>query len=1392
MPRPYSDYVKVNKDFVPVFTERSDKDYPMHWLTFYPHDTFKTILSDLIGSLEGDTSEKRKSLWVSGAYGTGKSFSSFTLKHIIEDEGNVVKNYFEKHGIQSTLFNRLQNVKLQSDIIVVHRSSSAGIVGDNRLFSAIQESIKKVLKNKGYSYLGGKTLYDKIIGILKDPNASFNFKGAFLRNKNRFTEYANPEDVIKDLVDLGPEDSLNLLQTIIEIADVDGFNFAQSETEMAQWLEDVIRTNNIKIVFIWDEFSEYFLRNQNSTGGLQELAHASFSIPFYFLLITHRRHDQFIYESDRRKILEARFKMNKIDMVPTTAFMLMRNAIEIEHDLRDDWNNICANLWFNIEKMVRNSLNIYADDIKDEDLKGLLPLHPFSALVLQFISREVNSNQRTMFQFLCGDPDTSEITQHNFRWFIENHDLTNWCYLTSDYIWDYFFHYDNMDLDEKAKSAINHYFTFENLCKNEDEKRVLKVALLLTALKHEKGRGTSNLLRPTLSNITFAFAGTDIADKIRSIMDDLVKRSVFGASQEGSSDFLYISQSQNIDEEKYKEKIASAKANFTFEKIVTNPEYQLTSSFSPSGYAPLRFDYICATHKDLRTKTAKINSIEPNIIPLIFMFAKTEEDKVKNREALNNLLNNSTKDVIFVDLSSQPLSNAEYDNFIKFAALYSYFEKLDVSQASLNLKYAEGVINTWKRKINETQITLYTQNNPPISFNGTIQFAERLNELNAIIFSAGIESIVNKDSIFKTAFSSDVAIMGMDKKQIPSNYKYLTEWKEKLAKDNIWNNAEYFLTMPSHPLAKMKIAVDSLIEESIANNGSVGIIDIWSLLRDKPFGLLPCIGSMFTVGFLLKEYADCGYYKKDIIKYPTPLTTPELADMIHGIIKGLNNADTLSIVRMTERQEKFCKYSGELFKLSQQKQNSIQDVLIGIKDRLSNDGYPLWSLKYYIQHNDRHGLTDVVKPIIDTYCKFVSGKQGEINEAQIAEDIMDLFDRDAGIKEYLCDVYNSSNLREGMQFYINEYKPDLLSIAKRIDDDGRYLDQVKDNFVQFTSWLWEKGDIDKQIDAVYLDYQLIEAINKIIPHPIKKLEDAITAISNRISSIKMPYDFFKNNILVQQKLLISLISIYRTNSFKEINKEELLHEINQHSEEFIDFFLNQQKLFSVSLNSALGDQQLSEVDINKIYSKLETKAINKQLDNYIISLKVICDNYKKDQKYNQLLETWKNLSDTETPVAWSETNKIPILCIFIDSFQEAKEVFDIINVGRVIVSDVKIEAAITFINSNANIKNLNNGVFCDQMFLEFVCGEYEMLISDIDEVKTLLTSRMSCSVYDWYFNKLAIDSVIKEYAEEKYKSLQYIEKVLAKIDLLSADDAKNYLKGLIMNEPLVGIKILNN
>ena len=286
--RLYSEYIKVDPNFIPVFSRNSDRTYPDKWQSFYPHASFKNILKDIVETLEKSSETKDRSVWMSGAYGTGKTYASFVIKHILEDDIDSITPYFTQNGMESLLA-RVKGVRAKGRILVVQRSASAGINTQDKLFNSIVESVRKAVSDAGLTYTGAESLADKVLTMLKHPESSaFNFQGAFNKYRGKFTEYGSVDSIIKDLEELDLDDKLGLLDTIIEVAALEGFNWSMSSEELVDWLEDVRKGNNLySIVFIWDEFTEYFKNNQNNITGLQEIAQASSRISCYLFLITH-------------------------------------------------------------------------------------------------------------------------------------------------------------------------------------------------------------------------------------------------------------------------------------------------------------------------------------------------------------------------------------------------------------------------------------------------------------------------------------------------------------------------------------------------------------------------------------------------------------------------------------------------------------------------------------------------------------------------------------------------------------------------------------------------------------------------------------------------------------------------------------------------------------------------------------------------------------------------------------------------------------------------------------------------------------------------------------------------------------------------------------------------
>ena len=110
-------------------------------------------------------------------------------------------------------------------------------------------------------------------------------------------------------------------------------------------------------------------------------------------------------------------------------------------------------------------------------------MHPYTAYLLKYIAKDISSNQRTIFQFLSGDY-AGDDDKTNFKWFVEHFafEYGKWNYLTVDYLWNYFFKANNVDLDSSFIQKITHYNNYAPLCDDpasetigERRRRILKV-----------------------------------------------------------------------------------------------------------------------------------------------------------------------------------------------------------------------------------------------------------------------------------------------------------------------------------------------------------------------------------------------------------------------------------------------------------------------------------------------------------------------------------------------------------------------------------------------------------------------------------------------------------------------------------------------------------------------------------------------------------------------------------------------------------------------------------------------------------------------------------------------------------------------------------------------------
>lgn len=1384
----YKEYLTVESDFIPVFSSSSDRTHPERWKSFYPHESFKKILTLTVETLEKSFTSKDRPIWVSGSYGTGKTFASFAVKHILEDNLDEVKKYFT-HDTINSLWPRFAGVRSKGKILVVHQSSSAGINSQNKLFNTIIEAVKRTLREKGYTYTGAASILEKVLATLKDTDSTFNFHAAFKKYRGKFLAYSSPEEVISDLETLEGQERLDLLEDIAEVAEKESYNWSMSVQDVIDWLKDVREKNNLyAIFFIWDEFTEYFRNNLNNITGLQEIAQNAAELSFYFFLITHSDANQLITDSAQRKIIEARFKISQIVLAESTAFQLLAQALMIDPDLKNEWANISLELWESVQRDAANFIIRRDESIKLDDMKKLLPVHPYSAYLLKFIAQSISSNQRTMFQFLCeSDNGTFKnfIDSHSFEYGGDN-------FLTADFLWDYFFQEDNPNLDKTFMDAMGYYNNFASSCKNENQRRILKATLILFALqqKNSGGRGgATSLLRSTQKNICACFAGTPLENEVRPTLNYFTDRGIISALEEGN-DTSYIMATSQIDPDRMEKILEQMRREKSFDAIIKDDTYGAAKKFKPTDYLKYRLDIqIISPTKFLQTSTANFRPADNQILTF-YIFAADEDEQGKVNQTIQKIQEKFPERCIIADFSGTPFTKQRYEKFIQNKAREFYFKDVpnQSGQVKLAKKSATDLVEEWIHQLAVSIVRIYGSDGESAQISGEGNFFRQLRELNKKFFGDGLEEISINDKLFSpSGMTENVAKYALSGEKIKGSSSWLNLIGDPFRELSKRGGDKYWLETPSHTISKMKTIVESIIENGLTQRNETAFCDVWEALKKPPVGLLKCAGSIFLFTLLMRDYADKNFYVRDFNNNTHTLTGERLCNLIANTVKELPGAQDKFIVKQTPEHKKFCLITSDIFNLPEEKINSVDDAAKNIKVRLTQSHYPLWSLKYFVEE------TYFDSPHKETYLRFLNLLEEFIHPQtgrdviKVSEDIFSIYEKNPVVVDELKNIVREENFKTGMTGYIAQYKPALKKIVGRLKVlDGEYLSRLNEKLSADSAYLWKIDDVNRQIDNLFDEFCLIEAINSVISVPQKKLIDAYHALNDKLNKIRIP----RTAVEEFQPDLKELIQIFiglRNNSEK--NFSLAAKQINQSAHIFATFFENQSVFFNKTLTTYV-DPSIDSNLVEKLFSDAPVGIFFNTLEDFVLQMKSRLQKFRQDEKTGKFFATWREVTGTDSPAEWSNKNQIPILCAFQDCLTEAQEYFFALNRKSQSLNEKSLDAAINFIR-NDKLSRLADKKFCEREFVNYFCdGDYSVVIT-AENLREILHQCFGSDIYSWFAKKKNCESQIKTFAEKNYRE-KFLPVVREKIHELTAEEAQNYLEWLIDKDTLLGIRILKN
>ena len=1390
----YANYFNIDPDFTPVVDDKLIEQKPDLWKSYFPHETFINLLKATVRVL---TRTEKKSIWVEGAYGSGKSHAVLTMKKLLEANEDDTKSYFEKYNLDKDLLNKFQNLKSSdSKILTVHRYGSASIRNDYQLAIAIQESIEKALKENNIENCSKNALKTDIIKWLEDEKNK-NYFNSIISDSQLFAG-DTVDNIIDKLKEYSGSDLSLLMDKIFKISEERGINAFKLEIEtLVEWIESIIKDNNLKaIIFIWDEFTEYFKNNIRSLSGFQKISEISATSPFYLMIVTHLTGAIFPdTNNDARKIIDRFIRPGEITLPENIAFDLMGHAMKKNSDptVLKEWNGIVSDL-YNATIDTRELVQKRAK-ISDKQLKNILPIHPYTALLLKHISSAFGSNQRSMFEFIGKN---SEDDSKGFQWFIENHGPYDADpFLTVDMLWNYFYEKGRDSLSSEIRSILDCYSpTIAEELRN-DQKRVFKTILLLQAISQRVG-DTVELFIPNERNIENAFEGSEIVNA-RSIAEGLVRENIIYTKHLGNNKYQYSVLTSATDTkiiEKHKEE---AKQLSTTELVKKS---QFLDNIDIKNALKLRFDYNrIASVKDFDSviRNLKNANVDSNKINAIFTFAKDDDERAEIQQKIYTTLSSGEcPKLVFIDTSNITLGSDLYEQFVDNYANSLYQNGKDYAQAKSYSDTAIGYLQQWARTMqNGTMVVSYFNNIDGNRVEGEDELNIALTQIVRDFYPNALE--INYTTLPDTMFIANSLALGAQcgaKEETVSQYRSgNVNTKIETALKEVWKVEKYWEKPENQGLliTKIKNVVDKKIQDTFVKENRVSMTQIYDALKDAPFGFLPCNLTAFILGFVLKEYTKGNYIWSDTVTN-TELTVDVLKDMISDLLKFEQNPATKYrvsyIATETEEIKYFNNGTSEAFSIPKNICNSVESTRDALRNKMRELAFPIWYLSEILSKQSFKTSQNDIKRIIDLYCLLANNDTADTSDNDIAKQIGTLYIRCPEIISDLQSILTSEICTEAMQEYLNTYEGGILKkLSEAISDNGQYINVLRDRFKASVAanWVWKKETAQEIIDDVILDYKIIQQSNKIIMET-NNINDLYQEWCETCDRIKISYFVLKDKVEDLSELLLALYTLKQNKILRVAEKSRFLDLLSENSDKFKEFYNNQVITFKNVYEFLLHG--FSDEDIRCLYDQIPQGVYMDDKNSYTQKISSIIEDYKSSLDIQKFKKLWVDQTGTKSPKEWSEKYGMSVLYMFDENqIIMAKNSLDVLNENR--PNSERVKVAMEFIEKNNIFESMRNETLRDKIFIKKVIKDYAVILNDISEVKQILRERINEDVYNWVMVQTQIDQIVKDFAQSKYDTTGY-NKAIEKIAEMNSEEVKKYLSDLIKDNMTVGIQIIKS
>ena len=1377
----YCEYFDVNESYFPCIDE-SAINAGAPWETTYPHETFIDLLNSAEKMLGGTTN---RSIWIHGAYGTGKSQCAYALKKILEVPNDELRAYWDRYEPlkkNKALLEKLIGHKEQG-VLTAYRYASGSITSPQLLFLAVQESIRAALDAVPGSYKGENTLKESVFAWLTDSSHNA-FVNSLLQKPEWVSEFSqsSADEIINSL--RKRSDVSSLMESIFKMAEKEGITaLSLTADSLCAWIKDIVAQNHTKVVLIWDEFSGFFRQNRNSLDEFQKIVALCQETHFYFVIVTHPITSiagASISKDDPMSVVQQRYKQIEITLPPNIAFELIGHAFSVIPAAKDQWEVMTGDLNSKISASkiaVMKAAVVKSDSV----MQHMLPIHPMAALVLKNIASAFQSNQRSMFDFIKTPKD---LDVHAFQWFIQNtRPDSDRSLLTVDMLWDFFYEKGKDYLTSDIKLILDTYPQQTNL--TEKEKVVLKTILIMQAVDQRLG-GTIPVLKATDQNLSYAFEGDwDVYEnECKSIAKALVKKGVLIQTPIADGKQVYSAAVLAGDGAKIDRLKDEVRKNGTITKLVEEGT-QLASALSLTP--PLRLRYAVNTDTGalpVVTVTNFVKMMDQLKVKdtswhffAVLALARTDEEAQTFRNMIKKTIGNAEyKTILVIDALSSPLGLELFEEYVSYSAMSMYYNGNNNQQSKDNARKAREVLDrTWRDRIHDGSFIVWSYANQDgekatgANAVHTIMQTVVLNRYNHVPdFTKGLT-----ESQLKNTQTKQVAKYGFGL----SDVKGLIAGCEKTVLGKVWNRDTYWSDqeLEKEPISIIKRSVDKLIHEAFRENGRISIDEICELL-ETTYGFAPCNLTAFVLGFLLKEYKGDPFRSQDSEGLRESMTPDKLSEMIGNYYS--KKAKTTYIVSLTPEEKSFYELTEKAWRITPNTCTSPTQASSLIQAKMRDFVYPVWTL----EEVDNTGVYDIVK-------KYIALIQSDGKAAHtIAIEIGKIGMQRSSCGDHLQALLTADNCLNGMSLFIQHFEGGKLStLAKEIGASDHVLSDIKKLFSVKHAAQWIASTGEDEIRKLTVEYSFVKVTNALLNVSKDSKEGAFKSWRELLKFLGLSCESIQAKYPALNNLFTLLLKIVNYEDILPDNMKMLRDELTIHNTEMHDLLSSPLNSFIDLYAPYLTGFSHEECEIIKNSITEDMFVLSATKGNAVV--KKAADDYRKGQVKDQLFRLWsERTGGTKSPKHWSEHYKTPILCcIDPEIYGEAKKAFAVLNSSQHSESEIKM--ALEFCEGADFFDVIADSDYRNKCFMEQIVGCYSKLLPDITAIRSALEDT-DIAPYDWADDP-RIKAKIKNMASVEYNA-GGSDAAINTIESMPIDQLKTWLKQLAVSDMELGVKIISN